>query len=641
MIDAKTLLNPDFADAELRAFAYLSAQYQKGVRSPTDCLQPFAIQAIAAYDGEQLDWRKVRTFLINRFSINVPFYMLERMQSSLMSAGAIEKSQISGAWICRDARPTLSNESVDLSVNDIDQLGEAINLYAQNRGVKKPLTADSWSDLIIPFFARRKPPKDKASAAVRGVLLSDPKSFDNTIIADFVMSEFVNRTQNYKVVEQIYHGLLVSDFLTQMEKSGSKSSFKGLSIVYDAPVIMRLLKLSGKMFYEATVDLHETLRELGCRIYYFAHTYDEVKASIDAIKMGLERSQSIFRETQEAISNKEISIAEIYNISTNLDLKLSSDLGLVEHAANYENRRADEYQIGEQEFHQFLNKSGWGRFGPQAANRDVMSLALITRLRGNKQVRDVSKAGYIFVTHNVRLALLARDYLREEGLLAEGSVWPFMTVGQVSTIAWVVNEKFDDRRHVSKELIANCYAATLPDEDFDKTLKEILISTNPEMTHELYKNAFVVQSVRQVALSQTAGHSALIRTLSIPEILAGAEDARNEAVESARMDARTAALAEFDKLGSDRTMQKRKLLADRVARLILGAGCLAAIVAAVIDFGVFGKQEDESQIIGVVLSAVAIYAALDVFGVMPAASFRAWLRGRLEALIGSMQKALT
>ncbi len=206
-----------------------------------------------------------------------------------------------------------------------------------------------------------------------------------------------------------------------------------------------MLGCSGKVLADATKELHQTLQELGCRAFYFKHTYDEVSESIEAILRCYENAQPMFRETQEAISRGEVTVAEMYRLKAELDVALYERLKLTEHSAGYGQRQADEHQIDESAFKDYLNRRGsWGRKDSLAAERDVSSLALILRLRGSGSVRDVAKAGFIFVTHNVKLTLMAKDFLREERQLPEGSVWPFMTVGQLSTISWVANESFNN-----------------------------------------------------------------------------------------------------------------------------------------------------------------------------------------------------
>jgi hypothetical protein len=642
MIDANTLLDPSLQDRQIRAYAYLSTQYKKGVRSPIDCLQPFVVYAISEHFGQQLDWQKIRGTLIENYNLRIPYYMLQRMQGELEIIGAIEKTAVAGLFTCGDARPILSSKQVDFSISDIDRVGRGLAKYANGRGYPSPLTASVWTDVLVPFFIHRAPPEDKAVAVVKNVLISDPKLFDFTIVAEFIREQFDASSDLYKVIEQVYYGALVADFLTQIERTGDKKSFRDLSIVYDGPVILRLLGCSGRILRSATVELHDTLRELGCRTYYFHHTYDEVLASIEAILRGYESGNSIFKETQEAISRGETTITEIYAIRAELDLRLAS-LGITEHSVNYSLRSQDTFQIDEGAFKDKLGQGKtWGPQGSLAAERDAMSLALLMRLRNGKHVRDVSKANFVFVTHNVRLSVVAKDFLRDERELPDGSVWPFMTVGQLSTIAWVVNEVFLDETKISKDLIANCYMAALPDQDFDERLKEAFSKVDPEQAKEIYGNAFVVQSIRQIAMSQTAGHSALIKTLNTAELLAEAESVRNEELQKARREERDLAAGEVRGEQEERLLRNARTIAEKIGRIIMGLIFVAGAVGAALSSGLLDATAIPNSKGPMAVSlAISIYGLLDTLGIGRIPSLRKVLEGLVFRAVRRLQRALT
>lgn len=190
MIDANMLLNPDFQNPELRAYAFLSTQYRSGVRSPVDCLKPFVIYAISAHVGAQLNWTDIRAYLKLKYGINVPYYMLDRMQKDLLRAEALEQSAFPNVLLCKDARPTVAGKTVDFSIAEIDNLGQLLSSFAAARGLPTPATAVSWAEIILPFFLHTSPPADKAVATVRGVMVSDPKSVDFAVVADFIMEQY-------------------------------------------------------------------------------------------------------------------------------------------------------------------------------------------------------------------------------------------------------------------------------------------------------------------------------------------------------------------------------------------------------------------------------------------------------------------
>lgn len=640
MIDANMLLNPDYQNPELRAYAFLSAQYRSGVRSSVDCLEPFVIYAISATAGEQLDWKGIRSYLRTKYGIDVPYYMLDRMQHGLIEAGALKASGLPGVFLCRDARPTVAGRTVDFSIADIENLGQLLTSFAVARGLPAPATATSWPEIILPFFLHRSPPADKAIASVRGVMITDPKSVDFAFVADFIMEQYRSKSAAYKTIERLYYGVLVANFLTQIEATGDKASFKNLSIVYDAPVLLKLLGCSGNILREATEELHETLRDMGCQTYFFTHSYDELVAAIEAMVKCHENGRPLFRDTQEAITQGEITIAYIYTVRAELDLKLAA-LGLIEYSRRYADRESDDFQIGETAFQERLGKTGrWGTTGSLAAERDAMSLGLIMRLRDGKEVREVAKARFIFMTHNPALAIRARDFLRDEHHLSDGAVWPIMTVGQLSTIAWVANEVFQDDRRITKELIADCYAVALPDEDFDEKLRDVLMRTDPKQAHELYQNAFLAQSIRHVALGQTGGHSALVKTLNTAELVATAEMVRERTRAEAWQAGQAEAQAEVATQERERREVKVANIASVIAQIMMGVLFVACAVTWVLETGILGEawKPDRTFLFGA--TVVAVYSAADLFGFTSAVSLQTLLKQGAGAAIRGLQRAL-
>lgn len=643
MADASTMLDPQFKNPELRAFAYLSARYTKGARSAIDCLLPFVTFAVSAHEGEQFDIKKVQQYLKSSYRLYIPYYMLERMVPELKSLGALKESDVGRILVCKDASSKIDAAKVDFSPDEIASTEDALAAFALDRGYKSPTTAGSWNDLLIPFLQSSPPNNTKAAASVHGKLITGPASVDYTIVAEFIMHNFSHRTPIYKLIEKLYYGVIVAEFLTQIESSGKKSSYRGLFVIYDSPFILRLLGCSGSILRLASEELHETLRDMGCRVFYYQHTYDEILSSIDGIINAYENRRPIFKETNEAIARGELTMSEVYNIRTELDYRLSAQLGLTAHPKSYDDRSQDDFQIDEGAFREALKgERGWGAIGSTAAEKDSKSLALTMRLRAGKQDRDISKSRYVFITHNPALAGKARRFLIESGDLSERSVSPILTVGQMSTVAWVASEIFQDSGRISKELIANCYAAALPDEDFDQELRKKLVSVDPKAASQLFENAYLVQSVREIALQRTSGHSGLIGTLNTAEIVALASEQQNKAINEAIILERLKVIDQLEEISTSGRSEKIQRVAHRISLLvtwIIALGCCLGSLYSVSLFGLVSGKVNYP--LGIVLGAVGVWSILDRFKLLGIFSFQASLAKWLTRPLKRIQDALS
>lgn len=380
---------------------------------------------------------------------------------------------------------------------------------------------------------------------------------------------------------------------------------------------------------------------MGCHVYYFSHSYNELAAAIEAMLACHENGQPLFRDTQEAIARGEITITDIYTVRAELDLKLAA-LGLTEYTHVDFTENSNEFQIDENGFQEKLEKKGrWGADGSLAAERDVMSLALIMRLRRGKEVREVAKARFIFMTHNPALASRAREFLRAERHLSDGAVWPIMTVGQLSTIAWVANEVFHDEKKITKELIANCYAAALPDEDFDDKLREALSRADPKQAHELYQNAFLVQSIRRVALGQTGGRSSLVRILNTAELVAKAE----KVIEQTKAEAERAGWERGDAEAKIRERNRREAtvarVSHRISQVFMFVLFISSAAVTLMVSGIVGYKWGNSDFVSIFAALIGVYSAADLFGVTSALSLRTLVQRGGGAMIREVQRMLT
>jgi hypothetical protein len=126
MLDVATILDPALKNPELRAFAYLSARYNQGVRSSVDCLLPFVTYAASAHAGKQFDIKTIQSYLRGNYRLNIPYYMLERMVPELKNIGAIEETSIARVLICKDVSTKIIDAKVDFSIEEIEEIEVAL-----------------------------------------------------------------------------------------------------------------------------------------------------------------------------------------------------------------------------------------------------------------------------------------------------------------------------------------------------------------------------------------------------------------------------------------------------------------------------------------------------------------------------------
>lgn len=521
MVAVSRLLDPDAQNSELRAYAFLQARYVTGAKNAVDCLQPVVEYAISHSAGREFDIETTGKFLSENYQLSIPYYMIESMVPALQKRGVLVYDEILKVNICGNLDAIAEGDHADLGfkLDDIEEAGESLERYAVHKGQESPFASRSWSEAIISFFRSDSNERKPVSKEVGGVIIRDAGQLDGRIVADFILHTWDNNREIYNTIEKIYYGVLVAEFLTNLEKTGDPDNFNTLSVIYDTTVLMRLLGTSGRKLRTATMEMHRTLQDIGCNTFYFGHNLTELEANLQYILEAHSAGKPIYPETQEALRNGEISLSEIAILIRIADREFGN-LTITEHPTRYE-EKTDGDQIDEVEFSNILHRSGsptYTRFAGTAASYDAQSLALTVRIRDGLKPRDVSKSRAIFVTHNSFLASRSSRFLRDTFGYSARTIGAVMTVGQMTTLAWMANEIDYESGLVSKELAANCYLALIPRDGWDNAFWDAIEKIDRNTAGEDLKEILHSDVARGIALEITHGVPNLFKSVDYFEL---------------------------------------------------------------------------------------------------------------------------
>lgn len=424
--------------------------------------------------------------------------------------------------------------------------------------------------------------------------------------------------------------------------------FSGLSIYYDTSVLLRLLGTSGRTLRTATYEMHNALQSLGCKVQFFQHTELEVLNILQSIIHSHDHGVALFGETAEAILNGEIGIAAIKDLAATFVERLSQ-AGIFESKYSYENTSsANFHQMDETKFGNRLRSVALGKnrlYSQHNVENDARTLALILRLRRGHGSRDVSDCRQLFITTNRLLASVARAFYVDE----EGGSWqhvpPILTTGQISTVAWLAKTKDLAEDKVSKELLANCYSAVRPDEDWTPKFLETLENfkqENPEAAAKYAELAVFLQSARRIAQDSSFANAVVFQRLKPIDIFTRAIEAANETERKQRenLDQREQAIRneakqeaqEAAKLENQSRMFAR---ADRWALRVIFSLRIILLALFVIslfwDRGVFATDRKvTAMLLQALLLIFAIISGADRVGLPVKISPVPWIQERLR-----------
>jgi hypothetical protein len=506
------LLDPRASDRFLRAYALLASEYAAGAKSAIDSLLPFVRRAVEANAGSQFDARTISKYVEETYRVRAPIYMMDAFRHRLLSVGCLERPpNAPDVWLCKAGTETnaLSVADAQLSTSSLSAFEAALTTFAAGTGLGKPFASENWSEALIKFFAGWD---DKKSATVARQLILDSKRLDDRVISSFIGS-LDQKGSNYEVAKKLYYGVIVADFFTCITEVSNSDSLISVAVCLDTTLLMRLLGTSGDLLREATEELVKDIQQLGGTAYYFAHTYEELIESLDALSYQATNKHEMNRESAHALTAGETSVGKIQMCGREADIRLGQ-LGITQHEILY-SLASNRHQIDEEGF---VHAVGGPRFEQHRVRweRDAQSLALIIRMRQDSRTRNLGQSVAIFVTHNGALARIARDFLSYSSF----EVPPILTTDQVSVLAWLERGGGFDDHELSAKLAAACYEAVIPREGWETQFwHQIEELKQADEYRELLNSQVLTNSMRSTILDRSFGEPALARQLELGSIL--------------------------------------------------------------------------------------------------------------------------
>lgn len=570
------LLGYGKADRTVRAYAYLTATFnvRNDASDLLDCLLPFVI-AVVARDGcaHPVELSAVVEGLAE-LGLSVPVYAVGQLLGRLQRKGLLEWNAVSRTYL---PTPSLSSqrdiEPPTLS-SSFDTLDGQIAAFAETHGFSKPPASSSWSDALINFL-RSEGAKDAIKAAkaavIRDVIVGNPAEIETFLMARFVQITESRDPETFADITKVFTGVIIEDFISNIQEVGSPNSFKGLAVFYDTAVLLRLLGTSGYLLQTATLEMHTTLQGLGCNTYYFDPTAAEVQSILDSLAGAYSRGQEIFGETADAIHHGETSIGQIRDLAGTFQTRLGA-LNVFPFEYHYGSRKSEDYfQISESDLAEAL-KSGAlindrGYSGPNAAN-DASVVALVVRLRRGRSARSIGTSHYIMISKNSLLQRVSREFVKKHTEHYDGSsIPPVLTMGQITTAAWIAATKKLEAHKVSKELLASCYAAVQPSEawadEFARVMEKFK-EENPELVADRANAMLFLNTARNVARDESLNQPLVLKKINVAELFRQAAEAEQEASKRAEEE-RTEQLARLERDKAEALERAEQLAAQRIS----------------------------------------------------------------------------
>ena len=655
MKSVEQLLGFAESDRTVRAYAYLTVAFntRADVSDVLDCLLPFVSAVITRDDRNRpIELAEVVDGLAE-FGLKVPVYAVQQLLGRLGNRGLLEWNALAKAFLPTTALAERAAKAPPLKLEDsFDQLEEQLARFGQKLGLAKPPVSKTWSDALIEFLRSESAREAIKAARIREALVGDPTEIESFVIARFVQDSTENSPQAFADVTNVFTGILIEDFISNVQEIGSPGSYRGLNIFYDTAVLLRALGTSGSLLQTATLEMHTTLQGLGCNTYYFDPTSAEVQNILDTLEGQYSRGKEIYGETSDALHYGEITIGEIRDISGTFETRLGA-LNIFPFPYNYSSKRSEDYfQIDENAFSEALKseaiRNERGYSGQNAAN-DAHVVALTLRLRRGRPARSLGKSHYLFISKNSTLQRVAKKFVSEHVEEYDNSSVPcVLTMSQVTTVAWVASTRTLEHHKVSRELLAACYAAVQPSEAWAEEFARVFgqfRTENPEFLADRAHSMIFLNTARSAARDESLNQPVLLRKANMADLFRQAAAAEEEvtrrhqealaAQRAEAEDAKRLALAEADRnvaaraaLTFERVEEQANAKFSRQRNVIRAASVLVAIapLATIVLLFAIGSVGYLALTIAALTSLLAAAAAMDRPG--------AWLSRMIQGRIG-------
>jgi hypothetical protein len=584
--DTASLLEHGFATRKLRAYAYLTASLnasQNAASDIVDCLLPFVAAGVKEQAGQFLELDRLKTYL-EVLGLRVPLYTLQQLMPRLQDMGVIEWNTSAHRHICKQTAIadvlTLRN---DAGLEDaFATFEDEFSAYAFALGLTQPPMSASWSDALIGFLRSDPGTPVIRTTSIKETLVGDTSGVETYLVARFIQEVQGKNATTFGAIIQIFTGVLIEDFINNIQAIGDTKKYGQLSIYYDTTVLLRLLGTSGSMLLTATMEMHRALEDLGCKCFYLQYTLDEVSRILDTIVSNHDAGDEIYGETSDAISNAEITIGTIRDIRTTFEQRLGELNIFPQDYVHQARRNEDVYQIDEASLVTGIEAEAMKRgrqYKHTSAVTDAKSVAIVMRLRKGLARRNIQACEHLFISHNAVFQTAARTFVARnvEGYDG-GQIPPVLTLGQITTVAWLATAQKLDPVKVTKELLATCYNAVRPSVSWTQQFSLALESfrnQNPGFIEERANAALFLQIARNSARDESLNQPAVLRKANLAAIFASAaEEAdakeRERAQEVARLtgeyEARDLRREEEIRVRQARLAQETQQLIDRAAK---------------------------------------------------------------------------
>lgn len=310
-------------------------------------------------------------------------------------------------------------------------------------------------DAIVSYLSRFS--LEFLKTFTRGSALPELPSPTETQV--FVVSTFVKHIYDYSSelfdgFVNLVKGHMLANALLCEDLESLQRKFDGLTVYFDTPFVMRLLRFWGPAQYEAAIELLDLLVRLRAKLAIFDHTTTEVMHVIQFCEANLENPKAASHEMIASLRREGFRVSDLAVTRNNLAEVFKSQGIVVRNAPPH----LPKFEIDEAKLEATISDE-IRYFSPRARQNDIDSIRSVYTLRENRHPFRLEDAAAVLVTTNNGLVRAAFNYGKKHESGSEVST--VITDFSLANIAWL-KAPLGAPDLPRLEVIADCFAALEP-----------------------------------------------------------------------------------------------------------------------------------------------------------------------------------
>lgn len=436
---------------------------------------PFVLAVLKSKEDKKMELSPLCESVKNQFGFEIPRLAMLSIIDQAKKQGIVQKHKDGFFYPTNQALENihLEEESILFQQKQKAIILDFIEFTKTNMGLF--LTEDEATNQFSLFFQKNALPFLLTSSTG-----FTEQSFGNIpdsslyCFHKYIIYLYSNACREFfKHITDIAFGyILTSLILQEGDDKNLSPQLKGIQIFLDTPIIIRLLGLEGQERQSSQEELLIMLRKEGAVLLLLQHTYNEIMNILNDVSQKISNgptSSGYIGKTLYSCLRLGLSKGDIDSrIATFQAFLKRHEISIVDTTYTKEENR--KYNIDQLKLEQTI-KEVYGfassievvQSRENAIRLDINSITEVYVRRKGIKTSDLSKSISFLLTSNTGLVFASRKYIQEEG--SSGRIIPpCLTDSFVATILWSKSPRAVYRLNEQK-LLADCYAALMPDEN--------------------------------------------------------------------------------------------------------------------------------------------------------------------------------